>query len=127
MTLLRYAWAAPASLLGLALALLALWRGRCCVIEGVLEVHGPLLRHLLLRCSPLDGGIAAITFGHVVLGIDADVLARTRPHERVHVGQYERWGPLFIPAYLLASAWALRRGGHAYFDNVFEREAYRVD
>ena len=40
--------------------------------------------------------------------------------------QCERWGPLFIPAYLLASLWILfnPRGRNPYFDNPFEREAY---
>jgi len=71
--------------------------------------------------------IAAITLGHVVLGCDEATLTRTRRHERVHVRQYERWGPLFIPAYLLASAWLGLRGFNAYLDNPFEVEAYAVD
>ncbi len=33
-------------------------------------------------------------------------------------------GPLFIPVYLGASAWAWVRGEGAYRGNVFEREAY---
>ncbi len=37
--------------------------------------------------------------------------------------QYQRWGPLFLPAYLFASAWQLVRGRHAYRDNPFERDA----
>jgi hypothetical protein len=44
----------------------------------------------------------------------------------VHVRQYERWGPLFIPAYFAASGWAWWKGGHAYLDNPFEVEAYRI-
>jgi hypothetical protein len=32
---------------------------------------------------------------------------------------------LFIPAYVLASLMVLLRGGQAYRDNPFEREAYR--
>ena len=65
-----------------------------------------------------------MTLGHVVLGVDGPALDFTRPHERVHVRQCERWGPLFIPAYLLASAYQRARGRHAYRDNPFEREAY---
>ena len=38
--------------------------------------------------------------------------------------QCERWGPLFLPAYLLASLAVYLRGGRAYRDNPFEREAY---
>ncbi len=66
-----------------------------------------------------------MTLGHVIIGRDRDCLERCRRHEHVHVRQAERWGPLFIPAYLLASAWVAIRGGRAYEDNPFEREAYR--
>jgi hypothetical protein len=61
-----------------------------------------------------------------VLARDEAALDETRAHERVHVAQCERWGLLFVPAYLGASALAWLRGGDAYFDNVFEREAWRV-
>lgn len=124
---MRYAWAGPSTILGLTLALLALRRGRISIVDGVIEVHGPALDWALARFIPLSGGAAAITFGHVVLGRDAATLAATRAHERVHVAQYERWGPLFIPAYLLSGLWAHVRGGHAYFDNPFERDAVRRD
>ena len=50
-------------------------------------------------------------------------LAWSRTHERVHVAQYERWGPFFLPAYVAASLWAFARGGDFYLDNVFERAA----
>jgi len=65
-----------------------------------------------------------MTLGHVVLCIDAvdDVLLE---HELVHVAQYERWGPLFLPAYGIASLLALRGGGDAYRDNAFEVDARR--
>jgi hypothetical protein len=65
-----------------------------------------------------------MTLGHVVLGVDRTALEFSREHERVHVCQVERWGPLFIPAYLIASCVAWLRGGSAYRDNVFEKEAY---
>lgn len=122
--LLRYLWSSPNSLLGLTLALLALPQGRARVVEGVLEVHGPLLAWALARLVPIPGGAAAMTLGHVVLGRDARCLARTRAHERVHVEQCERWGPLFVPAYLAASLWLMARGQDAYLDNPFEREAH---
>jgi hypothetical protein len=51
---------------------------------------------------------------------------RCRNHERVHVRQYERWGPLFPPLYLLSSAAALVRGMDPYRDNRFEQEAFRA-
>jgi len=119
----RYVWAAPATVLGLLFALLALRGGRIALVDGVVEAHGPLLRWALTRLTVVSGGVAAITFGHVVLGHDDDALEWSRTHERVHVGQYERWGPFFLPAYLAASLWAFVRGGDFYLDNVFERSA----
>jgi hypothetical protein len=121
--LLRYVWAAPSTAIGLALSVLALRKERVAVFDGVIEAHGPLLRWVLTRLGPLPGGIAAITLGHVVVGRDLRALQETRSHERIHVRQYERWGPFFLPVYAVASLWALARGGDAYFDNWFEREA----
>jgi hypothetical protein len=124
----RYLWAFPGSLVGLLLASLAFVRGgRGRWVEGVLEVHGGWVTSVLSRGSPWTGPIAAITFGHVVLGTDEPTLELTRRHERVHVRQYERWGPFFIPAYLLASLWIMFRRGDAYLENPFEVEAYAVD
>ena len=122
-SVLAYAWAAPATVLGLILALLALRGGRVAIQDGVLEAHGPLVRWALTHLTVVRGGVAAITFGHVVLGRDGDTLDWTRAHERVHVVQYERWGPFFLPAYVAASLWAFVRGGDFYLDNVFERAA----
>lgn len=122
--LLRYLWSSPTSLLGLTVALLALPQGRARFVQGVLEVHGPLLGWALTRLVPIPGGAAALTLGHVVLGRDAVCLTRTRAHERVHVEQCERWGPFFVPAYLLASLCLLVAGRDAHHDNPFEREAH---
>jgi hypothetical protein len=127
MTFLRYLWAAPATLLGLLLAPFARLSGggvRC--VDGVVEVHGGLVRRLLSRL-PVIGSAAAMTLGHTVIGQDQACLDQSRAHERVHVRQYERWGPLLIPAYLLASLWVRMSGRHPYWDNPFEREAYRTD
>ncbi len=95
-------------------------------IEGVLEFGGGRLLCALHRV-PFASRFGAITFGHVVIGIDARTLARSRRHERVHVAQYERWGVLFFPAYLGASALLWLRGRDPYFDNPFERAAYRAE
>lgn len=121
--LLRYMWTGPTTALGLVMALLALRGGRVRIVNGVVEAHGPWLAWALSRLVPLRGGAQAITLGHVVLARSARLLDATRTHERVHVAQCERWGLLFVPAYLAAGAWAFVRGGHPYVDNPFEREA----
>lgn len=120
-----YAWAAPNTAVGLLAAALALLPGgRIRVVDGVVEACGPAVAAVLRR-APIRGGAAAVTLGHVVLGRDPGALVRTRAHERVHVRQYERWGPLFLPAYAVASLLARLGGGQAYYGNRFEREAYR--
>jgi hypothetical protein len=120
-----YLWAAPASLIGLLpLPLLLVQGGNIKFVDGVVEAHGGIVTRLLRRGLPWVGPGAAITFGHVVWGCDQTSLEWSRDHERVHVHQYERWGPLFIPLYLLASANAAWRGLDPYRDNPFEREAF---
>src|SRR5258706_13830600 len=97
--------------------------GRARVVGGVLEIHGGLSRLFLEKCTLLPGGASAMTLGHVVLGRDESSLDRTRAHERIHVSQFEKWGPFFLPAYGIASALALLRGQDPYLDNRFEIEA----
>ena len=121
--LLRYLWAGPTTLIGLVLAIASLRRGRVAIVDGVIEAHSPFLRRALASFTPLARGADAMTLGHVVLGRNARALEVTRAHERVHVRQYEAWGPVFLPAYFLAGAYELIRGRHPYFDNRFEREA----
>ncbi len=121
--LLAYAWAAPYSLVGLFIGTVAMLFGaRAQLREGALEFGGGRLGALLSRL-PAPFSFSAITFGHVILGTDLAALAAARAHEQVHVRQYERWGPLFIPAYLLSSLVQLVRGRRPYLDNRFEREA----
>lgn len=121
---LAYAWAAPTSALGLALSALALPGGHFRLVDGVLEVCGGWLPAVLRRATPLAGGATAVALGHVVLARDAACLDGTRAHERVHVRQAERWGPLFLPAYLAAGAVQLLKGRDPYRDNPFEIEAH---
>lgn len=120
----RYVWAGPNTVLGLAVVLLACRRAQVAIVDGVIEAHGPALAWGLTHVTVLAGGASALTLGHVVIACDARVLRSTRAHERVHVRQYERWGPLFLPAYAAASLWAAAGGRHFYLDNWFEREAY---
>jgi len=119
-----YLWAIPNTLLGLLPApIVWMQGGHICAVDGVIEISGGAATWLLKRfpVSP-----SAMTLGHVVWGRDTLQLERTRAHERVHVRQYERWGPFFIPAYLGASLYLKIRGCDAYYDNPFEREAYRI-
>lgn len=121
-----YLWAAPASLVGLLLALPALVSGaRLRRVGGTLEIGGGRLPALLARL-PLPADIAAMTFGHVILGRAPRSLRACRRHERVHVRQYERWGLLFFPLYLGSSLRQWLRGRDPYLDNRFEVEAYRL-
>lgn len=125
-TSLKYVWASPVTALGLMVVALT-WispGGRVQVVDGVLEAACGFAAFVLRRCTLLKGGASAMTLGHVVLAIDTRLLDATRAHERVHVRQCERWGPLFLPAYLIGSIVAHARGGDFYFDNPFEREAY---
>src|SRR5689334_8535862 len=115
--LLVYAWAFPSTFLGLLFVPSLPFGGSARIVDGVLEMHGPLIRFFLRRCTLLKGGASAMTLGHVVLGRDAPLLQSTRDHERVHVRQYERWGPLFVPAYLGISIYLWLRGRRAYLDN----------
>jgi len=126
MSLSRYIWALPNSVIGLLFwPSVFLSDGGVRVVDGVLELHGPFIAWVLRHCVLLRGGAWAITFGHVVLGRDEETLSLTRTHERAHVRQYERWGPVFIPAYLAAALWGLMTGTGAYHGNYFEREAVR--
>lgn len=124
-SLLDYAWASPGTALGLALGLLAILGGaRWSRQQGVIEVA--LRPAATARPARRLLPIVAITFGHVVLGRTAADLARLRAHEHAHVAQFERWGPLFLLAYPLASLLALLRSGRPYYDNCFEVEARAV-
>ena len=122
---IRYAWALPASLVGLLLALPALMTGatlrRVC---GALEVAGGRIDWALRRW-PGSLRFSAITFGHVIIARDHPTLARCRAHEHVHARQYERWGVLLLLLYPASSLIQLLRGRHPYWDNTFEREAFR--
>ena len=88
----------------------------------MIEFFGGAALWLLRR---LPAAPAAMTLGHTVLGRTAEALDAARQHELVHVRQYERWGPFFVPAYLFCSLIMWLAGKDAYRDNPFEREAYR--
>ncbi len=113
MRALRRLWAGPWTLVGLLFA--PFIRSRR-VVAGVVLCEGARWpRRLGWRYR-------AITFGHVVLGTEP-LDDTTLTHELVHVAQYERWGVLFVPAYLLAALFQVVRGRHHYRDNPFETAA----
>lgn len=124
--LLRRAWASPASAVGLCVAAAACAGGATVrKVDGVIEVAGGGLGRVIGRL-PAPLRFCAITFGHVVVGVDHRALAACRTHEHAHVRQYERWGVLFFPLYAASSLWAAARGDRPYQDNHFERQARAV-
>lgn len=123
--LAKIVWASPYSLLGIAIGLLGIATGgHGRLRDGALEFFGGTTR-LFVRSLPTGIFTAGFTLGHVILGQDDDGLKYAGLHERVHIRQFELWGPLMGPAYLLASAWMWFLGRDAYRDNPFEVEAYR--
>ena len=119
-------WTSPNTAIGLVLGVLALLSGgRIQLHSGCVEVSGGVVKWALQRM--LGGrGAAAMTLGHSILGQTPHTLKVAREHEHVHVRQYERWGPFFLPAYLGWSAVLWLRGKDAYLDNPFEIEAYDI-
>lgn len=125
---LRYVWAFfPGTFIGMCcIPLAVLAGGNVRIVRGCLEVQGGLVSRILRDGLRRFGfrGAAAMTLGHVILGLNEHCLCHSRDHEHVHVRQYERWGPFFLPAYFASSALAWYRGQDPYFENHFEREAY---
>lgn len=121
----RYLWAFPATCVGYAVGMVGLLSGGTCRRRGwIVEFHGGGVAWLLQHVPGLDAGAAAMTLGHCILAQSPADLDGCYDHERVHVRQYERWGPFFIPAYLACSFWLWLRGRDHYLDNPFEREAF---
>ena len=121
---IRHVWPLPWTAFGLALGLLAMVTGaRLRRVDHTLEITGGALGRALRRAGPRCPFVA-IMFGHVVLAVDHDLLTVLRAHERIHVQQYERWGPLFVPLYLGSSLLQWLRGEDPYRSNRFEREAF---
>lgn len=125
---IRYLWALPATIVGVIGVLLALASGgRARWQHGIWEASGGWPGRRLARGLPFSGPVSAITFGHAVLGVCDQSLGATRAHEREHVRQYERWGLLFFPAYVLAGIIVGIKGGNPYRDNPFEIAARRAE
>lgn len=88
----------------------------------MLEFSGGILSSLLRRV-PLTQGALAITLGHVVLARSQDDLRSVRDHEWIHVLQYEKWGPMFVPVYFFHWFWLTVRKRDGYWENPFEVDA----
>jgi hypothetical protein len=124
-TIWRIAWASPWTLFGLVVgvAMLICGGGHMRRSGRVIELSGRGPAWFLLY-FPFVAGASAVTLGHVVLARSTSDMDACREHEMVHVRQYERWGLLFVPAYLLCWLVLTLRGRSGYWDNPFEREAY---
>ncbi len=119
-------WALPNSLLGICVGLIGVGFGsQAQVRQGCIEFYGGPIQRILNRIPP-GSATSAMTLGHIILGQSPEILDRLREHEQVHVRQYERYGPLFIPAYLGWSLVLRLQKRDPYMDNPFEVEAYAV-
>ncbi len=123
---LKVIWPLPITVFGLMLAgIVQITGGACKRYGNALEASNGAASRLLWLMNPW-ADIEAITLGHVILARDPATAKRLRIHEHTHVRQYERWGVIFPFAYLASSALAVMKGGDAYRDNVFEREAFEA-
>ena len=113
-------WAAPGSLVGLLLALAS--RARLRIDRGTIVAESERGFAVLLKRR----GYRAITFGQVILvhgTLDEDL----RRHEREHVWQWTRGGPVFGVLYLLEAVRCLLLRRKLYRDNLFERQARHAE
>ena len=116
-------WTSPNSLIGLLCGTVGLLTGgKVQVRRGCIEFYGGIVEKCLERLN-----VVGMTLGHTILGQTKNGLRIVRNHEHVHVRQYEKWGPLFLPAYLGASGWLWCQGKDHYRLNPFEIEAYAID
>lgn len=92
--LLGFVWTLPNTLLGLVLGALTFQVPRLHAGAIVFD-RGPRGVTAVLRAMHRS----AMTIGFVILS-SVPVQGRLQAHERHHVRQYMRWGPLFIPVYL---------------------------
>ena len=109
MLTLGFLWTLPNTLIGLLLGALTFQRPR--IGDGVLVFdRAPRGVSWILRRM----GRAAMTVGFVVLGAET-VSGPLLAHEKRHVAQYCRWGPLFLPVY-----------GLLYLRYGYERHPFEV-
>lgn len=122
--ILGFAWASPYTLLGLLIGGVGLMTGGTAQRRGrTLEFYGGAVTWFVTHL-PHGQFTLAMTLGHTILGRTAASLDVARPHELVHVRQFERWGFFMGPAYLLSSLVLWLMGRQPYRDNPFEKQAY---
>jgi hypothetical protein len=91
----RFLWTLPNTLLGVVAGALTFQQPR--VVEGALVFdRGARGLTAVMR----EFGRTAMTVGYVIVSSEPVEGALLR-HEQHHIRQYERWGPFFIPVYLL--------------------------
>ncbi|GAB5407213.1 MAG: hypothetical protein Aurels2KO_54440 [Aureliella sp.] len=119
-------WAGPNTFVALLIAVAnCATGGRLRLRRGALESFGGVVAKGIRR-FPTGPQTAGVTLGHMIFGQTARGLEAVTNHERVHVKQYERLGPFFLPTYFFLSARAWWRGQDPYMDNPLEIEAYKV-
>jgi len=119
-------WASPWTAFGLLLGVIGLLLGGKAARKGRTLVFWGAGLSWVFRHLPVLTHARAVTFGHVVLARSRRQLEAHWEHEFVHVRQYERWGPLMVPAYLACRLALWLRGRHPYLDNPFEKEAFEA-
>jgi len=112
---LAYVWALPNTVLGIVFGVLAFQRPR--FAWGIVIFDGPS-RGSTWAIGAFDR--SAVTLGHVVLS-NRPLRGRLLVHELHHVRQYERLGPLYLPAYLAIYAVT------GYRRHPFELAAWRAE
>ncbi len=112
--LLGFFWTLPNTILGLVLGACTFQLPRS---HGGAIVFDRTPRGLTRALRAMHR--TAMTVGFVIVAA-APVEGRLLAHERHHVRQYSRWGPLFIPVYLALAI------GFGYRRHPMERSARRA-
>ena len=92
---LGFLWTLPNTLLGLVAGALTFQRPR--VVQGAM-VFDRRARGLTALMRGFNR--TAMTVGYVIVSSEP-LEGRLLRHEQHHIEQYRRWGPFFIPVYLL--------------------------
>jgi hypothetical protein len=91
-------------------------------VSAVLVEHSRAAHYLDHQWIPVH----AQTLGRYVFA-RAELSPEIVDHELEHVRQWQRLGPLFLPAYVASSGWALLRRRDPYRANRFEVAARRCE